>query len=809
MRIIKFIVYSLLGILLLLTCCAAIFWNLENTDKNKIASIVTNKALKYFRVGIQVGSTSIDLNNKEIIFHVVETDIDEIKILSEQIKLKYALAGNKLKLNFSLDDPIINNAKVHSKLEAQYLGSLNLQKNDLLSLNIFGEKQQGSCNIEITDKKINLSSCNFNINESAIKLSGDVGRNNNTWSYIKIDTDFEKLKLSSYKFLKTITSPNKTFLLLDELAVGGLISGNLKINIDAENKFSLTENNLSGEINFQDVKLKYDPDFPIVQNVNAKAIIKENQLKCEIFNGNSENLQIQQGDVSFAWLGKDSVINVTLSVKGPTTNINYFINDKQKLTLKNKGINFSTTKGTLAANVKVAIPIAEEIPTTIDIQGSIENFYLNALANKIELIAPKLNFTIDSKSLKVECDGSLNKYATTLKYEQNMPYTNATLTAKIKLENLNSSPEPLIQIEGREFLNIVYKNSINGYKIAAIADLSNVGIKMPKFGFTKNKGDKCLVDLNNDKSMDDMQFKIYGGQNLDIKGSFNLNTNILTLKSINTDSLQKVNGKLQLKKDQIICDLSGKYANLENYDLFNFFKKKQDKLEVIAALKFNKIKLKNNIEVSDIDFRVKCDTEKCFEGKGDAHIENKKITAVLDSSSDSEEKWHIKSQNVGMLLRALGMYSNIKNGQMDLVISTKRNILKIGQVPNVIKGTLAMNDFTVTKTPFMANFLSLLSLSPEQIFSQEIKFNKLDTSFAFENNIINILDCNINGTSFDLIFKGNINLNKREIKLNGATFPSMYGINTVLKNTPIIGKILYSKKRKGIIFTPFSISEKY
>jgi hypothetical protein len=155
------------------------------------------------------------------------------------------------------------------------------------------------------------------------------------------------------------------------------------------------------------------------------------------------------------------------------------------------------------------------------------------------------------------------------------------------------------------------------------------------------------------------------------------------------------------------------------------------------------------------------------------------------------------------------MYSNIKNGQMDLVISTKRNILKIGQVPNVIKGTLAMNDFTVTKTPFMANFLSLLSLSPEQIFSQEIKFNKLDTSFSFENNIINILDCNINGTSFDLIFKGNINLNKREIKLNGATFPSMYGINTVLKNTPIIGKILYSKKRKGIIFTPFSISEKY
>jgi hypothetical protein len=498
-----------------------------------------------------------------------------------------------------------------------------------------------------------------------------------------------------------------------------------------------------------------------------------------------------------------------LNVSAKTSCVDSFINDEQKKALKAKGIIFSNVKGNLTGNVKAIIAVAEEIPTIINIKGNAQNFYLKGLAGKIDINAPKLGFTIDRKHLLIEGDGSLNKYAATLKYEQDIPYSNCIASGKIKLQTLPNAPEPMVNIKGVEFLHATYTDSAKGQKLLATADLSNVSIKAPKISFKKKKGVKCLLEISSGKSMEDMTFKIYGHPSLDIKGSFNLTSQVLNLAAINTESLKAISGKLQLTKDKIICDLSGKYANLENVDLFHLLRKKQDALGLAANVKFDKIKLKNNIEADDVDFSIKCDPQECLQGQGVASIANKKITVALDTNDDSEKKWRVASQNAGMLFKALGIYSNMKNGQMDLVISTKGNIIKTDQTPKLTGGKLEIDNFSITKTPFMANFLSLLSLSPEQIFSQEIKFNKLDASFAFGDNVINILDCNINGKSFDLIFKGNVNLDKREIKLNGATFPSMYGINTVLKNTPIIGKLLYSKKRKGIIFTPFNILEKY
>ncbi len=810
MRIIKFIVYSFLTIALMTTCGIIALMSLPAIYKNQIAHLATKEGLRYFGLDIEVGSTSLDLSTSQIVFHDVKVDVDDMKILAKQARLQYGLLNNKLKLDFSISDPVINETVIRSQLTANYLQSLNFKQITRdFDVNIHGENQQGSCNLAIQNNKINLSSCNFNFNEAAIELSGRIINNKNSLPDVKLEANFQKLKLSSYKFLKTIIRPNKTFALLDKLDVKGVMSGNLKIDMNAENWGALKRDNLSGEINFDEVKLRYDPDFPIAQNVKAKAIINGDKVECEIFSAVSEGLQVKQGKASSTLLGRDSIIDIDLNIEGQTSCVDSFINDKQKKALQTKGIIFSNVKGNLTGNVKAIIAVAEEIPTIINIKGNAQNFYLKGLAGKIDINAPKLGFTIDRKHLLIEGDGSLNKYGAALKYEQDIPYSNSIATGKIKLQTLKNAPELPITIKGIEFLHVTYTDSAKGQKLLATADLSNVSIKAPQIGFKKKKGVKCLLEINSGKSMEDMTFKIYGHPSLDIKGSFNLTLQVLNLASVNTESFQDISGKLQLAKDKISCDLSGKYANLENVDLFHLLKKKQDALSLAANIKFNKIKLKNNIEADDVDFSIKCDPKECLHGQGGASIANKKITVILDANNDSEKKWRITSQNAGMLFKALGIYSNMKNGQMDLVISTKGNIIKTVQTPKVSRGKLEIDNFTITKTPFMANFLSLLSLSPEQIFSQEIKFNKLDANFALGGNVINILDCNINGKSFDLIFKGNVNLDKREIKLNGATFPSMYGINTVLKNTPIIGKLLYSKKRKGIIFTPFNISEKY
>jgi uncharacterized protein YhdP len=817
MKVVKFILYSFLATVLLAGCCGAVFWNLPKDYQNQIVYLATKKGLKYLGIDAKLDSASLDLSNQQVIFHGTELNLDEAKISLKQIKLQYGLLNKKLKLDLSLYNPMINGAVIPSQLDVSYLQSLDFKRiNRDFDIKIIGDNLHGSCNLEIKNNKIHVSFCNFDSDQTTIKLSGDILRHKNSWSKVNLDADFQKLQLSSYKFLKTIVTADEIFALLDGLAIKGYASGHLKINTDLKLQDLLNQNNLSGEINFDSVELKYDPDFPIAQNIKAKAIINSKKMSCEIFSGNAQNLEIKKGFADFAFFEKDPVVNLDLSLEGKASCISSFLNNEQKRILKAKGIDLSDIKGPLNATAKVVIPIAKEVPTTINIKGYTQNFRLKNIAGKIDFTAPRLEFSLDRKHLVIEGSGSLNKYAAILKYEQDLPYTNSVTTAKIKIANLKDDPESLFYVEGADFLNVIYTNSNKGSKITANTDLSNASIKIPKIGFKKKAGARCLVDINSGKSMDDIEFKIYGHQDLQLKGSLNLNSNTWTLDSLNTDLFQDVKGTVRITKDQVICDLSGKYANLENADLSSLFKGKQSSLGLVANIQIDKIKLKQDMKMSDVNFAIKCDPLGCFQGNGSANIEDKKITVTLGSDNNIDKSWHITSQNAGTLLQALGIYNNLKNGQMDFVTYAKKHTIKAGREfkekdsqIEAIKGKLIIDNFIITKTPFMANFLSLLSLSPEQIFSNEIKFNKLDASFTFDNDLINISDCSINGSSFDVIFKGSINLHQREIKLNGATFPSMYGINTVLKNTPIIGKLLYSKKRKGIIFTPFNISEKY
>ena len=123
MRIIKFIVYSSLAIALMTTCGVIALMTLPAIYKNQIAHFATKEGLRYFGLDVEVGSTSIDLRARQIFFHDVKLDIDDIKILAAKVQLQYGLLNNKLKLDFSTNDPVINETVIHSQLTANYLQS--------------------------------------------------------------------------------------------------------------------------------------------------------------------------------------------------------------------------------------------------------------------------------------------------------------------------------------------------------------------------------------------------------------------------------------------------------------------------------------------------------------------------------------------------------------------------------------------------------------------------------------------------------------------------------------------------------------
>ena len=207
-----------------------------------------------------------------------------------------------------------------------------------------------------------------------------------------------------------------------------------------------------------------------------------------------------------------------------------------------------------------------------------------------------------------------------------------------------------------------------------------------------------------------------------------------------------------------------------------------------------------------------CDKTKCYAGRIIATSKENFINAFLESDTDLET-WRINAQNAGLFFKGLGLYDKIQNGAMSLTFSTKRDAVKSGQIFPITKGRLEINKFSINKSPFLTKIVSLTSLTGVLDFltnSKDLKFDKLESDFTLHDNYVEISDLNIYGPfgPFDLFAKGNINLIDREILLKGYVVPSVYGINTMLKNTPVLGK-LFAGKRSGIISAPFKIQQKY
>jgi hypothetical protein len=810
MKLIKFLLVSIIGIALVLILSTLVFLQLPNKYQNSIVKSVGPVLLNYIELDAKFDDASLDLANNIVHLNNVKVNLSDTKITMPEVLIKYGIP-NKL-WNFDIDflDPLVNDKPIKASFNLKYSSNLNFQHKSFI-VNILHNGSKSACHINFDRNKINIKSCDIDLYGSKLNLTGDIEKSNSDIKTAKIAAKFDKLELLSYKLLKIFLPRDDALNVLDDFILGGNMSGNIEIDLDQNNNYEINERNLTGNIILDDVKIKYDRDFPVVENIKANASIKGKSIDCEILGANSNQIQIKDGKISFDWKeGQNSSFNVNLNAESPASNIAYFINEEQKQKLKNNGIDFATTAGKLEANIKAIVPISPEKPINLNIDGKAKGFGLNGFQDKVRLTNADLKFLITMSDISAEGSGMLNNYSSKLSYHQDIPYTNSEISADITLANLNNLTEDLVSFDGTTVLNVRYKDVNNNTSVSAKADLTKVGIEIKRFSLAKDKNRKCLLEINNTANSDEFKFKVSGSENFNTGGSFNIAKQILQLDYLNSDTMN-VQGKIKFSKNKVTSDITGKHLNLSNYNLFNFLKKNPKGGSTETKMHFDQINLKNDIMLSNFDLELNCTPEKCSKGSIKGLIQGQPISILL-TTNNSHEDWDLESKNAGVFFKGTGIYNKIQDGTMYLNISTKRSNVKPGEMLPIMQGKLAIRNFSAIKNPVLTKIVAMTSIPG--LFNvltnnKEIKFDKLDAVFNFYTDSVRILDCKILGSSFDLMLKGNINLNERQVKLNGIVVPSLYGINSVLSKVPLVGQLIYSGKRKGIILKDFEIKEKY
>lgn len=671
--------------------------------------------------------------------------------------------------------------------------------------------------LDITNAQIHFS------NTSSINFEGGyrkkLGRLNNVYINGSIN---QIAALTLEKLLRIMFDHDSIDFVRNQVKAGD-ITGNWKVNLDQKflHDKQVNSEHFKGQFKLLDVSLNYHQNFPTLTNINADVTMDGSKLHFQISQGASNKISIVKGDTILDWAeGDDSKVLIHAVVKSQAKEILDFVPKNAITDLQKASIDLTQVKGDLNGKVDITVPLKPGTPNIYDVNTTIDNVSLDLLENYFHLSSGKLTGKFDGKEITIQGSAKVNEFLSKIMYHMNLDADkdhDHMLQLQVICKNLeNESIKHGITFKnGSSIVNVNYTKKDQKANLTLNSDLKNLEFSFDKIGMHKPLGDKARITINNtDESPFPSKFSISlkGDNGLRLIGTAAVDHRNKTLKFSeakygNTD----LKANFTFAKDAITADIKGKSLDLSSSPMMHYLEKDSNGQDVDLQVKIDNIILKQSVILDNFAMRIRCNKTQCFEGGMSANIGARTLNMDLDTANNTEE-WKIVTTNAGALLKGIGLYNNMKAGNLLLTLNTSRKEIHQGQQIPILEGKFILEKFVTHNMPILTRLVSFISFPGLMSLvrnNNDISFHKMSGTFSYRDSIIKIKNCEAEGGFFDFSASGSINTILRQIQLKGSVVPSLYGINTLVRNVPIIGKVLSFGHRKGIVYAPYSINEKY
>ncbi|MEL6687724.1 MAG: AsmA-like C-terminal domain-containing protein [Pseudomonadota bacterium] len=123
-----------------------------------------------------------------------------------------------------------------------------------------------------------------------------------------------------------------------------------------------------------------------------------------------------------------------------------------------------------------------------------------------------------------------------------------------------------------------------------------------------------------------------------------------------------------------------------------------------------------------------------------------------------------------------------------------------------ILGAVNIEDFKARNAPFLAQILSLASLTGfvETLSGEGLSLNELSFDFGLQNQMLSVRDAKLRGSALGMTGAGEIDLSTRSLDFGGTLVPA-YTANSILKDIPLFGDLLVGQDGEGIFALTYTI----
>jgi hypothetical protein len=597
--------------------------------------------------------------------------------------------------------------------------------------------------------------------------------------------------------LKTITSlwpqelAQQTRIWTNNSVKSGQIK-DLKGEIYVKDIFASDANNVTfkGKSKFQGLDLKYMPDLPQIDALTGIISFDNSGVVFDVQGGKMTDVSITKGSsVTINLQNTDYPLIVDAKAKGPIKDFIDFISQDNLSQLKKKKIDLKTINGVADTQVSIRLPLSKEASLdnlTLDVKANLTEVEFHAL-DKLSLTGP-LSLAIHDYLLSVTGSPLINNHRSEFNWQTHLKshreFDNKLIVNTVfdaSQASISMLYDKVVVSDGKILSKMEYIGKDDKETFIINANLDAPSLYVRDINLVKSASKKASFDLiainNAGQGWKTQKCDLISDEeNIKSSSYFELSNNSHEIKKFESLIQSRDNN---VKIDLIFNKTEGKYLIHGNHitpnkshllELLNSQNISKDK-KIFLEVKIDKATMKNNIAFSEILGQFECHHNNCRESSLRMKIGDKKNPNSLLKVYKKNDAIILRTNNAAALLKGLDTYNNIEGGSM---IITLRPAGTNSLTKNQFTGSIYIKDFKAIKTPIIAKLILMTPFTQivEQLQGQDlIRFKDFSGSFTIKNNIIELHDSIATGDLLSATIKGNIDLTKQTLDLQGKLIP--------------------------------------
>ncbi len=599
----------------------------------------------------------------------------------------------------------------------------------------------------------------------------------------------------------------------------------------------LAVDQLNGAMSVEDATVRYMPQMPLLQHVNAAINFDSDAFVIAVSGGSAANLAVPDGKVVLSGLSKPlQQADIEAHITGSLTDILRFIDNPPLGYTRRLDIDPAVVKGDGAVDLTLHFPLVENLTfdvLKVHVEADAKGVFLPKVVQQLDLAEGNLHLSIDNDGMDAEGPAQIDHRPARLKWRQNFA-DSAPFRSRYqvmgqlsdegrKLVGLGSTPfQPpyLTGVIPAEVTAVLTRDK--RYEIAVRADLTESVLSAPGLDFTKPAGvaanASAEFQVADDELLKVSSFHV-DGKNLDIAGDVAFERGEIR-KVIFANAAfgrTQASGSLLFRSDgALVLTAEGSSFDAREIAHGRAVDPATDKMPttpkpvplhlhpdpppevtpLVIEGRFGRVWLSDEGWISNAAADLVRDHHDWrtihVSGEVGDHASVKFDIAPTDATHSALS---ITGSDAGSASRAMDLFDNVRGG--DLAIT---GIYDDKDPARPLAGVARIKNFQLAEAPVLAKLLTVAGLTGigDLLSGQGIHFNELDMPYTYVDGLLEVKDGEASGSALGITARGRVDLDRDKLGLEGTVVPA-YAINSALGSLPVVGGIFSAEKGGGII----------